>query len=142
MNPIRPTAPTTSGTIVLQEFHGYIVPPQVIGIKKLVQEAMKMVPPTQSIRLNLAAMLAGMKFSLRKTGIMTNPIPQKGRLIQKTQVHETLVRSQINTDFAKRNDRIMDTAYFSEKTPPRTGPRTLPRAHIVERKPKYFPRSL
>ena len=53
----RPAIPRSSGTNVLQEFHGYTTPPQDNGIKILDVEAMNQAAPTQSIRLSFCFMV-------------------------------------------------------------------------------------
>ncbi len=56
-NTKRPATPSSNGTNVLHEFHGYITPPQDTGIKILVVEAMNQAVPAQSMRFNFCLMV-------------------------------------------------------------------------------------
>ena len=87
--PINPTIPKTSGTTVLQEFHGYCTPPQVIGMMKEVEEAMNRKDPIQSTLASFSANRVALKLSLRNSTIIMKPRPAKGRLIQNIHLQET-----------------------------------------------------
>lgn len=116
---MSPVMPTHSGTRVLQESQSYMTPPQVTGIKMAVTLPMNTTLPTQSTCASFCTKLSVLWFRFRYSGISTNPRAQNGRLIQK--IHRQLASC--------------------EKAPPMMGPDTDPTAHIIDRKPKYFPRS-
>ncbi len=56
----------------------------MIGIRKLVEDAMKMNEPIQSTRLSCTIQGLCLKYNLRKRGTKTKAIPMKGRFIQKS----------------------------------------------------------
>lgn len=118
-NPTSPAMPTHSGTSVLHESQSNITPPHVTGINTAVTLPTNTTLPTQSTRASFCAKLSVLWFKFRYSGINTNPSAQNGRFNQK-----------IHRQFAS-----------CAKAPPMMGPDTDPMAHIIDRKPKYFPRS-
>jgi hypothetical protein len=91
-----------------------MTPPQDIGMSTAVVLATKRIAPTQSTRPSLVHTDSTFWFKFKNIGIKTNPIAQNGRLMYMIHLQET----------------------FWEKPPPRIGPQTLPRAQVLERKPK------
>ncbi len=80
-----PAKPSMSGARVLHEVHGYMTPPHVGGMKKLVVDAMKRNEPNQSTQRSLETIVDGLRFSRRARGTRTIVIPMKGKLGQKIQ---------------------------------------------------------
>ena len=96
-----------------------MTPPQETGIRNEVVDAVRRMAPTQSNRNNFLAVGPGGEVSRRQNGIVRNPRPQKGRLIQKIQ---------------------RQVASWA-KAPPIRGPVTEPTAHVKLWKPNHLPRS-
>lgn len=69
------------GTKVCQLSHGNWEPPQVMGIKTLVELAVKSTIPVQSNRVSLLLKLGTSAVSLTLNGTTTRPIAQKGKLM-------------------------------------------------------------
>lgn len=77
----NPAMPTITGTKVRQLDHGYWEPPQVKPIKKLVVLAMNKADPNQSTYCSRSMIGGRFACSLITNGTVTNPMPQKGKLM-------------------------------------------------------------
>lgn len=91
----------------------------MIGMRKLVVAATKMIEPNQSNCFSLSNTDPSLGVSRRQTGIPIPAITQNGMFSQK--IHLQVV--------------------FSENAPPMTGPMTLPTAHCSDITENHFPRS-
>ncbi len=109
----------------------------VIGIKKLVEDAMKMKEPIQSTRLSCTNQGLGLKFNLRKRGTKTSAMAMKGKFIQKSHLCSWSVLWPIVTS---QHTRTQVT--FCAKAPPMIGPVTEPMDHIALIMPNHCPRIL
>ncbi len=115
----RPHSPSMSGTRVRKEDQANMMPPQEIGMRSEVLDAVRRIAPAQSKFWSLLIRRPEGCCSRRKKGSVRKPKPQKGRFTQK----------------------IQRQLAFWAKVPPIKGPVTEPSAHVRLWKPNHLPRS-